>query len=130
TWRNFSFIAPLNRFGLLSITLTAILCRPHRLRCLRILRGECGSGKFFIICSKPFVSSLGYLHRSCPTPQRSCNVSLGSKKAMQHIASLGASVSHRVIRSTVQLFFSRALNSLAKLSGLPRDAAKWFRADR
>ena len=31
---------------------------------------------------------------------------LGLKEAMQHIAFLGASVSHRVIRSTVQLFFS------------------------
>src|SRR5262245_19098356 len=101
------------------MTLTAILCRPHRLRCLRFLRSECESGKFFIFCPKPFVNSLVYLRRSCPTPQRSCNSSLGSKKPMKLFPSFGASVSRRVIGSTVRLFFSRALNSLAKLSGLP-----------
>ena len=70
TWRNSSFIVPSNRFGLLSIMLTAISCRPRRLRCSGILRSERGSGKFCIICSKPFASSRVCSGRSCRIPQR------------------------------------------------------------
>ena len=100
------------------IMLTAISCRPRRLRCSRTLRSERGSGKFFIICSKPFVSCLVCSGRSCRTPQKNCNVSLGLKKATALMALLGVSVSRPDIRSTVQPFFFLASNCLAKHSWL------------
>src|SRR5215813_6266913 len=130
TWRNSSFIVPLNRFGLPSITPTVILCRPHRLHYSRILHNGRGSVPFFIICWKGFVSSLGCLRLSCRTPQRSYSVSLGSKKPTEHIAFRGAYVSRQVTRLAVQPFFSRASNHQAKHRRVARGSAKSLGADR